>query len=57
MCAAKRSEYYCLLNSKKNKNVKIGNKSFERVAMYKYLLMTLRKRKLMHEEIKSSINF
>jgi hypothetical protein len=42
-------------NTGHNHNIKIDNKSFERVEEFKYLVATLTNQKSIHEEIKSRL--
>jgi hypothetical protein len=46
----------CHPNSGQNQNVKIANESFENVAKFKYLAMTLTDQDDIHDEIKSILN-
>jgi hypothetical protein len=43
-------------NSGKNQNIRIANESFENVAKFKYLGMTLMNKNNIHDEIKSRLN-
>jgi hypothetical protein len=43
-------------NSGQNQNIRIANESFENVAKFKYLGMTLTNRNDIHDEIKSRLN-
>jgi hypothetical protein len=44
-------------NVGKNHNIKMANGFFENVAKLKYLVMTVSNQNLIHEEIKSRLNF
>jgi hypothetical protein len=44
-------------NAGQNRNVKIGNRSFENVAKFKYLEMTIRSENVVAKEIKSRLNY
>jgi hypothetical protein len=46
----------CHQNVGKNHNLKIGNRSFENVAHFKYLGMTATNQNLIQEEIKKRLN-
>jgi hypothetical protein len=46
---------YCQQNVEKNYNIKIANKSLEKVVQLKYLEMTLKYRNYIHEEIKEDL--
>jgi hypothetical protein len=43
-------------NSGQNQNIRIANESFENVAKFKYLGMTLTNHNDLHDEIKSRLN-
>jgi hypothetical protein len=43
-------------NSGQNQNIRIANESFENVANFKYLGMTLTNQNDIHDEIKSRLN-
>jgi hypothetical protein len=43
-------------NAGHNHNIKIGNRSFENVAQFKYLGMTITNQNLIQEEIKRRLN-
>jgi hypothetical protein len=43
-------------NSEQNQKIRIANESFENVAKFKYLWLTLRNQNDIHDEIKSRIN-
>jgi hypothetical protein len=42
--------------AKKNRNIKVANKSFENVAEFTYLVMTLRNQSMIAGEIKNTYN-
>jgi hypothetical protein len=44
------------LNSGQNQNIRIANESFESVAIFKYLGMTLTNQDDIHDKIKSRLN-
>jgi hypothetical protein len=44
-------------NSGQNQNIRIANESFEKVATFRYLGMTLTNQNEIHDEIKSRLNF
>jgi hypothetical protein len=46
----------CHPNSGQNQNIRIANESFENVAKFKYLVMTLTNQNDIHDEIKSRLN-
>jgi hypothetical protein len=46
----------CHLNSGQNQNIRMANESFESVATFKYLGMTLTNQNDIHDEIKSRLN-
>jgi hypothetical protein len=55
---AERTKYMVMSRNQNvghNHNIKIGNKSFERVEEFKYLGATLKNRNSIHEEIKSRL--
>jgi hypothetical protein len=55
---AERTKYFVMSqdqNAGHNHNIKIDNKSFERVEEFKYLGATLTDRNSIHEEIKSRL--
>jgi hypothetical protein len=43
-------------NSRQNQNIRIANESFENMAKFKYLDMTLKNQNDVHDEIKSRLN-
>jgi hypothetical protein len=43
-------------NAGQNYNIKVNNRSFENVAQFKYLEMTVTNQNLIHEEIKRRLN-
>jgi hypothetical protein len=43
-------------NSGQNQNIRLANESFEKVAKFKYLGMTLTNQNDIHDEIKSRLN-
>jgi hypothetical protein len=45
------------LNSGQSQTIRIANESFERVAKFKYLGMTLTNQNDIHDEIKSKLNY
>jgi hypothetical protein len=46
----------CYQNSEHNQNIRIANESFENVAKFKYLGMTLTNQNDIHDEISSRLN-
>jgi hypothetical protein len=46
----------CHQNSGRNQNIRIANESFENVAKFKHLGMTLTNKNDIHDEIKSRVN-
>jgi hypothetical protein len=44
-------------NSGQNQNIRIANESFERVAKFKYLGMTLTNQNDIHDDIKNRLSF
>jgi hypothetical protein len=55
---AKKTKYMMSqhLNSGQNQNIRIANESFENVAKFNYLGMTLTNKNDIHNEIKSRLN-
>jgi hypothetical protein len=55
---AEKSKYMILShqNSGQNQNIRVANESFEKVAKFKYLGMTLTNQNDIHDEIKSRLN-
>jgi hypothetical protein len=45
------------MNADQNREIKIGNRSFENVSQFKYLGTTVTNQNLIREEIKSKLNF
>jgi hypothetical protein len=43
-------------NSEENQNIRTANESFENVAKFKYLCMTLINQSYIHDKIKSRLN-
>jgi hypothetical protein len=46
----------CRQNARQNHSIKVGNRSFENVAQFRYLRMTVTNQNLIHKEIKRRLN-